>query len=133
MEKAGPRQVKAPKRVKMAGERKVGRKLHPPKEQDAFEGQAIELAAALGWEGEPKWEIFDLRVQDAQVYLRKVLHEIHVHVMAPERIALPTVDAVAGHMGIPVDDEERLAILRTALDTALETELAFKAEIDAGS
>jgi hypothetical protein len=95
-----------------------GRELTTPRKQEEFEQASIELAARLGWEGNPRDELFRIRVVDAQNYLRKTMHEIHVHHVDPAACSLPTVDSVADYLGIvgENDETERLQILTEVLN-----------------
>lgn len=90
-----------------------GAKTVTPKEQADFDDDAAKLCASLGWEGNGEWVLDGIQVADAFKFLRKTLHEKHVHEVAPNRCACPTVESVASHLGI--EEKDRLALLRAAL------------------
>lgn len=92
------------------------------KRQHHFQDTAIELAAKYGWSGEPNAEILGLRVADAQNFLRKTLHEIHV--AAAGGSPCPDFAPVAAHFEhVDPKDETKTVRSLDAEDTAelLET------------
>lgn len=90
--------------------------------QHEYEGAAIKLAAAAGWEGDPNWELGGIRVRDAVGYVRKVLHEIHVAVRNPATATTPVIAQVLEHLA--VTDPQAIADLTQGLEAFLEEEQA---------
>jgi hypothetical protein len=88
------------------------------REQADFDQEAAALSTSLGWEGPGENVLDGIQVADAFKFLRKSLHEMYVHSVIPERCEAPTVESVAKHLAI--DDEERLAILRSVFKPASE-------------
>jgi len=79
----------------------AGAALSHPFDQDEFEAEAVELAAKVGFAGEPEWEIDGVSVRDARVYLRKCLHEMHVEAFGGP----PATTHLAMVVHLDLDDE----------------------------
>lgn len=95
----------------------AGTTLAHPLEQDDFEAEAIAVAEAIGYGGEPEWEIEGMAVRDARVYLRKCLHEIHVEAFGGPQAT--THEAIVGHLSL---DEEASGVLLELLGSARKRE-----------
>lgn len=97
------------------------------KEQEAFDKEADELAASLGWRGpdenaipfETPEGVVSITVRDARGYLRKIFHEVHQSALTPERDT-PEASAVCEHLRITDADEQKL--VADAIDAAYERE-----------
>jgi hypothetical protein len=97
----------------------VGR-VFSTKEQEDFNAEADALAAKLGWSGPADNLLFDIRVEDAQNYLRKTFHEVHQSALTPERDT-PEAAAVCEHLGLK--DKDDLATVEAAITAAYEREV----------
>lgn len=84
--------------------------------QDDFRDDAIELAASLGWTGDPDWVANDIRVEDAQNYIAKMLHE---HYQAGA-LGLDQPDYLAACKHLAVDNADEQAAIDGALAKAYE-------------
>ena len=99
------------------------------KEQEHFTDEAIKLAAELGFSGDADniLRFVDeqtgsgIRVEDAQNYLRKILHELHQAALTPGRSA-PTADQVCEHLA--VTDADEIAHVAATLEAAFKREVA---------
>lgn len=96
------------------------------KRQEDFHDTAVELAAAFGWAGEPTFQIKGFAVADAQVFLRKTLHEIHGAAVAGT--GLPDLSHVGPHLGL---SDEHAAALVGALSDLYDDEVAELGALDA--
>lgn len=119
--KAQPPEPRKPRAKKFARALRDKLKIRVLREQDDYAEEAQALAAQLGWEGAPEDILFDIKIKDAQAYLRKVLHEVHLAALNPdsERVKRPTAEAVCQHLGL---DESYLDEVREALERAFERE-----------
>lgn len=117
--KAQPPAPRKPSSTETAAALKSKSTVITTKDQDAFEAEAREFAAACGWDGEPHWVLNDIQVSDARGYLRKIFHELHVAALNPGRVA-PSADDVCEHLNIT--DEDTCAVVQGRLDTILERE-----------
>lgn len=106
-EQAAPRQVAqppAPKPEKASATKNIPTAVVSKLTQDDLQDLAVGTAAELGWSGEPTWVKNSIRVEDAQVYLRKVLHETHQAALN-KGMQAPTAEAVAEHLAITEPSE----------------------------
>jgi len=83
--------------------------------QEVFFNPASDLAAQLGWAGEPDWVQYDITVADARNYLVKVMHEHHQ--AAARGLPQPSYEAACKHLHVDTVAEQK------AIDEALK--LAF--------
>jgi hypothetical protein len=79
--------------------------------QDDFREEAVKLAADLGWAGDPDWVTNDIRVDDAQNYITKMLHE-HFQAGALGQDQ-PSYLAACEHLAVDNADEQ------SSIDAAL--------------
>src|SRR6185503_21086697 len=86
--------------------------------QEQFLSAGFELAAALGWKGEPTDETNNIDVQDAQNFLVKTMHEVFQAAAKGED--MPSFMAACQHLGIEDAAEQALV------------EIALKKEYEAG-
>lgn len=100
-----PKVETPPNRVQVAGK------------QEHFQRDGFELAARVGFTGEPHLQTASgLRVDDAQNFCVKVLHEHYQAGAKGER--QPDCSAACGHLG--VDDADEMAAIGAALTGAYE-------------
>lgn len=76
-------------------------------DQKDFIEPATKVAAALGWSGDPQWEIDGISVRDAVRYLTKVLHEAFQAAARGE--PRPDYSAACEHLAVD-NDAERSAL-----------------------
>lgn len=95
------------------------------KRQEDFDELAVALAAAFGWEGEPSLQVKGFAVSDAQAFLRKTLHEIHVAAVAGKPADL---SHVGEHLGL---SKEHAASLDSALNDLYSDEVEELKAMDA--
>lgn len=96
----------------------------PPKPQDEFRAEGVRFAAELGWddsgEAQPDWQIGGVRIDDAQGYLTRVAHEVHVATHRPKRCRMPEASDVVRHLGLDKPDtphgQDEIAKVSTWLD-----------------
>lgn len=85
--------------------------------QEDFFAPANELAAKLGWSGDPDWELYDIRVEDALGFIIKTMHEHHIAGATGK--PQPDYKAVCEHLS--VDNDEEQAAIDAALKAAYES------------
>lgn len=87
------------------------------KDQGHYAGEAVALAAALGWDGDPNWVADGIQVSDARNYLTKVLHELHIAVHNAHRTEFrkpTTVDEICAHLKLDEPHERALVVAKMA-------------------
>jgi hypothetical protein len=92
------------------------------KRQEHFQDEAVDLAAAYGWAGDPAWVLNGIRVEDAQNFIRKTLHEIHVS-HCNDHLNAPDYAAAAAHLGLNDADATAFVAALTASHDREHTEL----------
>jgi hypothetical protein len=110
--KAQPPAPKKPTSTEMAAAIRGAATARITKEQEDFESQATELAAELGWDGEPDWTLNGIQISDARRYLAQKLHEVHVAVLNGR--PLPAAEAICKHLGIEGTTEVEAALTACA-------------------
>jgi len=112
--------------------------VYSTKEQDAFNAEADALAASLGWSGPAENELNEIRVEDAQNFLRKKFHEVHQFACHPSELASgATPEALAAELDadkklhtsgicehLAITDEDEVALVRAAIAVAYDRELS---------
>jgi hypothetical protein len=117
--KAQPPAPKKPSSTEVARAIQSKVTVRTTKEQEAFEEEATEFAAALGWEGKPEWLLNDIQVSDARRFLTKTFHELHVAALNKDQAA-PSAEAVCDHLNIT--DDEAIGTVEAKLKQVLERE-----------
>lgn len=92
------------------------------REPESYEEAAHTLAASLGWEGEWNLQLNGVQVKDAQNFLVKTLHELHIAVLNGKELT-PAL-AVAEHLGLKsyADPEHAKLFLQLVTEGLAEVE-----------